>query len=479
MKVVRQENDSEARRSSGSEDLNEDPIKELPSVTTVPTAPSPPVSPTSVRPRTVARTGLYALLAANAAVVTLFAVRAGFASNALVVIGRFAGLYGALLMAFQLLLVARLPWLDHRIGMDRLTNWHRWTGFGLLWTLVAHLVFITFGYARSSSLDPVSRLVDLAETVEGVLRATVATALILVVGAVSARRARRRLAYETWHFIHLYTYAAVVLAFTHQVAVGTTFTASAAATAYWYTLWIAAGAALVTGRLLLPLRRNLRHRLRVEAVVPESDQVVSVYITGRDLDRLPARAGQFFLWRFLTKDRWWQANPYSLSAAPDGTRLRLTAKAAGAGSASLRHLRPGTRVFAEGPYGAFTALHRTRPASLLIAGGVGVTPIRALLEEIEGHAVVVHRVAGERDAVLHDELRELAVAKGAELHLVTGPPVPDRLGPRELAALVPDITERDVFLCGPPPMMTAVLGTLRELGVPGRQIHFERFSLAG
>ncbi|MCX5268132.1 MULTISPECIES: ferredoxin reductase family protein [unclassified Streptomyces] len=443
------------------------------------TVQSPPSPPTAIRPKVVARTGLYAVLAANAAVVTLFAVQAGFASNALVVIGRFAGLYGALLMAFQLLLVARLPWLDRRIGMDRLTNWHRWTGFGLLWTLVGHMVFIAFGYAESSSMNPVNQLVDLAETVEGVFRAVVAMALILVVGGVSARWARRRLAYETWHFVHLYTYVAVVLAFTHQVAVGTTFTASSAATAYWYGVWGVALGSVFLGRLVLPLWRNWRHQLRVESVVPEADNVVSVYITGRDLDRMPARAGQFFLWRFMTKDRWWQANPFSLSAAPDGSRLRLTAKAAGDGSAGLRHVKPGTRVFAEGPYGAFTAMHRTRPEALLIAGGVGVTPIRALLEEIHGHAVVIYRVAGERDAVLYDELHQLALAKGAELHLVTGPPVPDRLAPRELSALVPDIAQRDVFLCGPPPMMNAVLGTLRELGVPRPQIHFERFSLAG
>jgi len=445
----------------------------------VTTVQSPPRPRTAIRPKVVARTGLYAVLAANAAVVTFFFVQAGFASNTLILLGRLAGLYGALLMAFQLLLVARLPWLDRRIGMDRLTLWHRWTGFSLLWTLLAHAVFITFGYADSSGLDPVNQLVDLAETVEGVLRAVVALALILVVGTVSARFARRRLAYETWHFVHLYTYLAVVLAFTHQVAVGTTFVASPAATAYWWTVWTAALGSVLLGRLVLPLWRNLRHRLRVSAVVPENDDVVSVHITGRDLDRLPARAGQFFLWRFLTRDRWWQANPFSLSAAPDGRTLRLTVKAAGDGSAALRHLKPGTRVFAEGPYGAFTALHRTRPDAVLVAGGVGVTPIRALLEELHGHAVVIHRVATERDAVLHDELRELAHAKGAELYLVTGPATPDKLAPAELARLVPDIADRDVYLCGPPGMTAAVRRSLRDLGVPAPQIHFERFSLAG
>ncbi|KQX94596.1 ferredoxin reductase family protein [Streptomyces clavifer] len=445
-------------------------------MTTVRSLPAPP---TAIRPGAVARTGLYAVLAVNAAVVAYFFVQAGFASNALIVFGRLAGLYGALVMAFQLVLVARLPWLDRRIGMDRLTSWHRWTGFSLLWTLLAHVVFISFGYADGAGVGPVTELVDLAETTEGVLRAIVAFGLVLVIGAVSARYARRRLAYETWHFIHLYAYVAVVLAFTHQVAVGTTFTSSAAATTYWYGVWAVALGSVLLGRVALPLWRNGRHRFRVSAVVHESDDVVSIHITGRDLDKLPAQAGQFFLWRFLTKDRWWQANPFSLSAAPDGHSLRLTAKAAGEGSAALRHMQVGTRVFAEGPYGAFTALHRTRTASLLIAGGVGVTPIRALLEDLDGHAVVIYRVASERDAVLHDELRDLALAKGAELHLVTGGPVPDKLAPRELGRMVPDIADRDVFLCGPPPMMNAVLGTLDDLGVPKQQIHFERFSLAG
>ncbi|MFE3021846.1 ferric reductase-like transmembrane domain-containing protein [Streptomyces sp. NPDC059256] len=445
-------------------------------MTTVETRPSPT---RGIRPKAAARTGLYAGFVVNAAIVAYFFVQAGFASNALIVLGRVTGLYAALLMAFQLFLVARLPWLDRRIGMDRLTNWHRWTGFILLWLLLGHVVFIGYGYAQPTGMDPVNQIVDLARTVEGVLRAVIALLLILVVGTVSARFARRRLAYETWHFIHLYTYLAVVLAFTHQVAAGTSLASSDLATAYWYALWGSALGAVVVGRMMLPLWRNWRHKLVVTAVVPESDNVVSIYLTGRDLDRLPARAGQFFLWRFLTRDRWWQANPFSLSAAPDGHTLRLTAKAVGAGSAALRHVTPGTRVFAEGPYGAFTTLHRARPDAVLIAGGLGVTPIRALLEELHGHAVVLYRVGSDKDAVLHQEMRELALARGAELHLVTGPITPDPLAPRALAGLVPDIADRDVYVCGPPGMTTAVLRSLRELGVPKPQIHFERFSLAG
>jgi predicted ferric reductase len=437
----------------------------------------------TVSPRAVARAGLTAVLGVNVLLVTVLYATAGASANLLITVGRLAGLYGALLLTFQLVLVARLGWLDRRLGMDRLTSLHRWTGFTLVWLLVGHAVFVTYGYAESEQVAPVPMLVELAETTEGVLRAIVALVLIMGVGALSVRYARRRLAYETWHFIHLYSYLAVLLAFSHQIATGQTFVGSAFARAYWWTLWGAALGAVLLGRVLIPLHRNLRHRLRVSHVVAESPDVVSVHVTGRHLDELPARAGQFFLWRFLTRGRWWQANPYSLSAAPDGKSLRLTAKALGDGSAGLRRVRPGTWVFAEGPYGAFTALHRRAPNAVLIAGGVGVTPIRALLEDLAGHLVVLYRVNSNADAVFLAELAALAHRRGAVIHLLAGPPSAagaygPLLGAASIAALVPDVLERDVFVCGPPGMTRAALDSLRRLGVPGDRVHAERFALA-
>ncbi len=232
----------------------------------------------------------------------------------------------------------------------------------------------------------------------------------------------------------------------------------------------------------MPIRRNLRHHFRVAAVVPESDDVVSVHVTGRDLHLLPGRAGQFCIWRFPGHFGWWQANPFSLSDAPDGQGLRLTAKAVGATSAGLRRLPVGTRVLVEGPYGAFTTLQQTTGSTLLIAGGIGVTPIRALLEEVAGHTIVIYRVRSTADAVLLSELETLAAERGADLRVLAGrtgegdPPVP-AFDARSLAAMVPDIAERDVYVCGPPPMTEAVLDALRELGLPRGQIHAERFGL--
>jgi predicted ferric reductase len=427
-----------------------------------------------------ARLALWAFVVVNVAIVEFLFLTAGAGKNEVLTVAKFFGLHAALIMMFQLLLVARLPWLDRRIGMDRLTVWHRWVGFLLLWTVLTHATIVVLGYA---TLDDASMgktflaLAGVPASLLGMLAATV----ILVIGVISTRAIRRRLQYETWHGLHLLLYVALGLAFVHQLLETTTFKSSVFAMVYWWALWLFAFGSLVAGRIVMPLILNSRHQFRVAAVVPESPNTVSVYVTGRDLGRLPAKSGQFCIWRFPGHRHWWLANPFSLSAEPDGRTLRLTAKAVGKGSAGLRTLRVGSRVFVEGPYGAFTSLHRTRPGVLLIAGGVGVTPIRALLQEhVPGDFVVLYRVRDEREAVLLNELRQLVAARRGRLHLLTG-----RTGqgarpfePGALHQLVPDVVARDVYVCGPPAMTAAVLSGLRRLNVPNGQVHAEKFGLA-
>lgn len=434
----------------------------------------------TIPPVVAARWALWTFVVVNVVIVEVLFLTAGTGKNGVLTVAKFFGLHAAVLMLFQLLLVARLPWLDRRIGMDRLTGWHRWVGFSLLWTLLTHAVLVVLGYARLDDASMSKTFFALAG-VPASLLGMLAAAIVVVVAAVSARQVRRRLRYETWHGVHLLLYVALGLAFVHQLEETTTFSSSAFAMVYWWALWLFAFGALVTGRIVMPLWRNAYHRFEVVAVVPESDDVVSVHVTGRHLDRLPARAGQFCIWRFPGHNHWWLANPFSLSAAPDGRTLRLTAKAVGSTSAGLRHVPVGSRAFVEGPYGAFTSLHRTRPGALLIAGGVGITPVRALLEEEPdgGDVVVLYRVRSEDDAVLVDEVRTLVEECGGQLHVLTGRRGEGRspFEQESLRALVPDIAVRDVYVCGPPAMTSAVLDSLRGLKVPRLQVHAERFGL--
>ncbi|MEV4347597.1 ferredoxin reductase family protein [Actinoplanes sp. NPDC049596] len=425
---------------------------------------------------------LWTFLILNLAIVELmFLNPATPAHNTLTSIGRFLGLHLGFVMALQLLLIARLPFLDRRIGMDRLTTWHRWTGFTIFWLVVLHPTFVLLGYSQLDRISFFAEIPNLARQMP-VLLGMLAAGLVAVIAVSSVRIARRALSYEAWHAIHLLVYVIVVLALIHQVYEGSAFKTNEFTQLYWWGLWLFAVGALISGRVVVPLARNARHRLRVAAVISEAPGVVSVHVTGSDLDRLHARPGQFFLWRFPRHNPWWQVNPFSLSAAPDGRSLRLTAKGIGTTSAGLRELPIGTRVFAEGPYGAFTSTRRVREDACLIAGGIGVTPIRALLEDetLTGDIVVLYRARTPADAVLLPELQNLAHLRQARLHLLTGrtDETNQPLSAGNLLGLVPDIAQRDVFVCGPAAMTAAVLRSLRQLGVPARQRHAETFRLA-
>src|SRR3954451_3166039 len=253
------------------------------------------------------------------------------------------------------------------------------------------------------------------------LLAVAGTACLVMVVVTSLKAARRRLRYESWHLLHLYAYLGVGLALPHQLWTGQEFLRSPAATLYWWTLWAIAAGAILVWRILLPLWRSLRFGLRVTSVVRESSDVVSIYLTGRRMDRLPVRAGQFLTVRFLDGPGWTRANPFSLSAGPDGRSLRIAAKALGEGSARLAHLRPGTRVLFEGPYGRLSSRARTQRKVFLAGAGVGVTPLRALAEGLDyppGDAILLQRYTNE--PLFVQELQILSAERGLQVLFLPG-----------------------------------------------------------
>jgi predicted ferric reductase len=407
----------------------------------------------------------------------------GAPGGVLTAAGRLAGLYGVLAVLVELLLMARVPLVERSIGSDRLMATHRWVGFATVWLLVGHAVLITLGYAASLDQPVTTQVGDLVLTYPDVLMATVGLALFLLVAFTSVRAARRRLAYETWHFIHFYTYLAIALSFAHQFAVGTDFVDDVVARAYWGVLYGAIIGALVVCRFGRPVALWLRHRPVVTAVVPEGPGVVSLHVGGRRFDRLGAEAGQFFKVRFLTPSWWFRSHPFSLSAAPDGRRLRFTVKDLGDHTRSLQALPPGTRISLEGPFGIVTPSARQRDRVLLIAGGVGITPLRAILETLppgRGRTILIYRVPSWADAVFFHELEHLAARDGVVIHYLVGRRgvelPPDPLAADQLARLVPDVAQRDVYLCGPPAMTTGLVRDLQRLGVPRSAIHTEQFA---
>ncbi len=395
--------------------------------------------------------------------------------------GRITGLLAGYAIGVVLLFMARVPALERGVGSDRLARWHAVGGRYIVSLVVCHVVLIVWGYAITAHTNPVHQTVSLVTSYPDMAMATVAAGLLVFVGIVSARAARRKLRYETWYYLHLYTYLAVALSFSHQLATGAQFISNSVARTAWSSFYIIIGALLVWHRILTPVRSALRHRMKVVALETEAPGIVSVYISGSHLDELDAQPGQFFRWRFLTREHWWAANPYSLSAAPRPRVLRITVKALGDHSGELAGVRVGTKVLAEGPYGGFTAARRRRRKVLLIAAGVGITPIRTLFETLPGapgDITLLYRVSSPATALFHDELDEIARSRGHRFHLLSGPRGgSDPLSASRLVKAIPDLRHHDVYLCGPPAMTDATLRTLVRCGVSRRRIHRESFEL--
>jgi predicted ferric reductase len=390
---------------------------------------------------------------------------------------RFCGLTGAYLMLIMLVLVARLPWLEASAGQDRLVCWHRrvapWA-FGLI---AAHVVLITLGYAQAARTGVLRQLWVFVMSYPDMVAAFAGFGLLVMATVTSVRQIRRRLKYETWWVVHLYLYLGLALASAHQIATGVMFVGHPLTRALWVALWVCTAGMVAVFRLGQPLWRSLRHQLRVTEVREEAPGVVSVICRGRRLDRLAVSGGQFFLWRFLTRDLWWQAHPYSLSALPQPPYLRVTIKELGDQSQAIRWLRPGTRVAIEGPYGAFTRHARSCDRIVLIGAGVGVTPLRALLEDLPASAnvVVIVRASSAGDLILRDEIATMVARRGGRLHEITGPRRRVRFDARLLRQLVPDLAFRDIYVCGPDQFAADIVRAARRLGAVQEQIHQEAF----
>jgi predicted ferric reductase len=401
---------------------------------------------------------------------------------ALIAFGGLCGLLAGYFFLQQMILISGASFIERHFGLDRLARIHHTTGLIGYVLLLLHVTFIVAGYASLNNASFPEQFLDLRNNFAYVGLASIALLLLDAVVITSIVIVRKRLKYELWYFVHLLVYSAVLLALLHQINNGQSLLGNEYLRFYWYVLYIAAFGLVLWRRWLLPIFLEHKHRLRVQKVEKENESVTSIYITGKNLAAFKYDAGQFNLWQFWQKGLRSMHHPFTISSSPGDPYLRLSAKAIGDFTSKLDEVKVGTPVLISGPYGLFSRRVSAGRPRLFIAGGIGITPILSMLrDEVKKGDVLLYAAQSREDAVFAKDFKQLASRGLKTSYIFSNEKVKGsyngHLNKQIINKEVTQITKRDVWLCGPPPMMNAVEQALTELRVPKDQIHTEKFRL--
>lgn len=406
-------------------------------------------------------------------------------------LNRLSALIVTSLLIVHIALVARIPWIESIVGLDKLTLAHKRLGKPILYLLFFHAFSSVLSLVLVDSKSLIDAFLYLTLNYWTLALATVSLALFVLVVVTSIRIVRKKVKYETWYLVHLLSYAAIFASIPHQYELGTDFLVQPVLQTYFTLLYVFVGLNLLWFRALQPVVMSLGANLRVVEVKPEANRTTSISIGGKSLARFGAEAGQFFLLRVLTRNQWWRPHPFSVSNDP-GKEIRFTVGNRGDDTALLQEIKVGTRVILEGPFGVFSESKRSRQRVTLMAAGIGVAPIRALAESLAaepGDITVIYRVNDDSDAALLSELERICRDRQHKLQLVKGPRAKNgsflpEVGPGEawqadelrLLELAPEIRDSDVYICGPAAWSKSVKVALKRLRIERSHIHIEEFA---
>lgn len=388
-----------------------------------------------------------------------------------------SGLLAAALILMQFIVPARIKFLDRVWGFDRLFTFHKIAGVTgtVLALLHPYLVFATSRYSSSSDFS----LSDWPRHLGGL-----AVVILLLVAFTSLARKTLKLSYENWYRIHLLAHVAIAGVLIHVFILGDDLSGGGRRAS------LIGFAAAVVGlfvlkRIALPFVLA-RRRFAVVVVAQSSYNVTTIELAPVGWGGFRHLPGQFAFLKLRGDGVRAQEHPFTIASAPalDG-RLSFSIKSVGDFTAAVRALKVGDTATVDGPYGRFS--YRLRPPRdlVLIAGGIGITPMLGMLRTLaaEQSAVKIVLVWGnatDRDIAFGDELAGLSEKLNLTVHHVisrtnTRGPIA-RVDRALLEKLLTPVADPLVFVCGPPAMMRDVSRDLKKIGVRSRDIVCEKFS---
>lgn len=391
----------------------------------------------------------------------------------------------ASLLVLTFLLPSRFRPLTGYLGVERLLRHHRLLALVVVALVALHLLSVTLRPGLGWGV------LDLRTAPPRVWAASTATLGLVALVALGLTRRRRRPRYEGWRLAHVLLANTVLVATALHVLWLEDLTRFPEARAWFVGLAAAMFAVLLFRWVWRPLR-SLRRRYVVDEVREASPTAVTIVLHAAGHRGVPFRPGQFAWLKIGTSPFVFEEHPFTISsAATEPWRKEFTIKGIGDFSEILAGLRPGRSVFLDGPHGAFTLDGLTSDRFVLIAGGVGITPMLSMLRTLAARGDrrpvllvvagrtaddLLHRTDGEH---LEDQL-DLTVVEILEEPPDDWDGEVGRFTEATLESSLPRRRSRertDFFVCGPGPMVAAATRIISDRGVPPSRIHTELFDV--
>lgn len=402
-----------------------------------------------------------------------------------IILGRITGLLAVYLILLQFLFIGRVKWLEKIFGFDKLSEAHHWSGVVAFIFIILHFIFLLIGYGMISELTLWQQFKDFIFNWEELFPATIAFILFIVITISSISIVKKRLKYEAWYYVHFASYLAIIFAFGHQLELGFDLRVNTLFASYWVLLYLFVGVNFVIYRFLNQIYNFYKYKFYVDEIREETADTVSIYIKGKEIKGFKFKAGQFVILRFFSKKFIWQSHPYSVSSLPNYDYLRITAKNLGDFSSQIKNIKTGTKVLVDGPSGIFTRKNSQGDKIIFIAGGVGITPIRALVEDFlqqDINVVLLYSVKKRDQIIFKQELEELSIKYPNlfTIHYIVSEEENShgfsRINQACIECLVPDVEQREAYICGPSRMSIEMKKNLIKLHINKNKIYYEKFS---
>jgi predicted ferric reductase len=399
------------------------------------------------------------------------------------------GLFALSALVCAAVLPSRLRSLNRAFGIESVIDLHRFLGIVTAALVFAHLACVV-------AEDPTNvALLDLTRAPARAQAATLSTLSLVAVAALALLRRQARLSYEIWRWSHVALAAsALFFAGVHVWLLGQLTLDSTFATLF---ALMALLVVVVFGyRWAWRSMFDPSTEFIVRDVRQENKTVSTLVLEPRHRDGTRSMPWAFapgqFAWIRLERSVIAEEHPFTIASSAHWGTTEFTIRHAGDFTRTIRRLPPGSPVWVDGPHGAFTNDADDATGFVLIAGGVGITPMMSMLRtaaqrsDTRPYRLLVVASKPE-DLLFRAELAQLRLRLDLQVTEVLRRPSPGWSGHTgEIGVELMSValagaeqpTSFEFFICGPPALVNDALSVLDVIGVAPRHVHTEQFDFA-